>query len=163
MRPLIIGIGNDLRGDDGVGLEAARRLTTATPTEWDICEASDDALALMEMWQGREAVIIIDAAQADGTPGTITRLDPTTGPLNTIMNDVSSHGLGLGHSLELARSLAKLPEYCVVFVVEGYDFSMGKGLSPEVEQAVPQVMSQVGREAEKLAIDQTMKRGSPDA
>ncbi len=163
MRTLIIGIGNDLRGDDSVGLEIARRLLATRPADWDVCEVSDDALALMDAWQGREAVIIVDATQAEDTPGKIMRLDPTDGPLSDIMNDVSSHGLGLGHSLELARSLARLPRHCVVFVVEGINFAMGTGLSPEVEQSMPQVLERVRLEAEKLAAGQTTEKGNPNA
>lgn len=151
MKPLIIGVGNDMCGDDGVGCEIARRLANLGPAGLDVCEAKDDALALMEAWQGREAVIIVDATQANGTPGKILRLDPTKGPLNAIMNDVTSHGLGLGHSLELARSLARLPAYCTVFVVEGVNFGMGEALSPEVEKAIPPALMQIRQEADKLA------------
>ncbi len=151
MRPLIIGVGNDMRGDDGVGCEIVRRLAHLGPPIWDVCEAKDDALALMEAWQGREVAIIVDATQASGTPGKISRLDPTKGPLNAIMNDVSSHGLGLGHSLELARSLAKLPASCIVFVIEGVRFETGTNLSPDVEKVIPQAMEQIRREAEKFA------------
>ena len=146
MPTLIIGIGNELRGDDAVGIEIARTLSATPSTEWDVCETSDDALTLMETWRGRERVVIVDATQAAGAPGKITRLDPSEGPLNQIMNDVSSHGLGLGHSLELARSLAKLPKHCVVFVVEGFDFSMGTGLSPEVKRAIPHAVELVRQE-----------------
>lgn len=153
MRPLIIGVGNDMRGDDGVGCEIARRLAALGSGKWDVCEAKDDALALMEAWQGREAVIIVDATQANGTPGKILRLDPAKGPLNAILNDVTSHGLGLGHSLELARSLAKLPAHCIVFVIEGINFEMGEKFSPDVEKAIPQVMQQIGWEADKFVPD----------
>jgi len=146
MHTLIIGIGNELRGDDAVGLTIVRTLSATPSTEWDVCETSDDALTLMETWHGRERVIIVDATQAAGAPGEITRLDPSPGPLNQILNDVSSHGLGLGYSLELARSLAKLPKHCVVFVVEGLDFSMGIGLSPEVEHAIPHAVELIRQE-----------------
>jgi hydrogenase maturation protease len=150
MRPLIIGIGNDLRGDDAVGLQIARRLAAEKPSAWDVCEGNGDALTLIEAWQGREAVIIVDVTQAVGAPGTVRRLDANAGPLNAIMNDVSSHGLGLGYSLELARSLAKLPKHCIVVVVEGADFSIGNSLSPEVALAIPEILECVRRESEEL-------------
>jgi len=156
MRPLVIGVGNDMRGDDGVGCEVARRLGGLGPAGWDVCAAKDDALALMEAWQGRQAVIIVDATQANGLPGKISRLDPTKGPLNVLMNDVTSHGLGLGHSLELARSLAKLPAHCIVFVVEGICFEIGAPLSPEIEKAIPLAMQRVRQEAEKFLPDETI-------
>ncbi len=167
MRPLIICIGNDLRRDDGIGCEIARHLAGFSSTGWDVREAKDDSLALMEAWKGRDAVIIVDAMQATGTPGGILRLDPTSGPLNLLMNDMSSHGLGLGHSLELARSLAKLPEHCIVFVVEGANFTLGTGLSREVEKAIPLAVEQITQEAEKFIPGQTVKgsdqQGDQDA
>jgi len=150
LRPLIIGIGNDMRGDDAVGCEVARRLAKMASANWDVCHAEDEALALMEAWQEREAVIIVDATQAAGSPGKIQRLDPTIGPLNSIMNDVSSHGLGLGYSLELARSLGKMPVQCLLFVIEGIDFSTGADISPEVEKVIPKVINEIMQEAEKI-------------
>ena len=150
LRPLIIGIGNDARGDDGVGCEVARRLARLASADWDVCHAEDEAVALMDAWQERDAVIMVDATQAAGAPGTILRLDPTLGPLNSIMNDVSSHGLGLGHSLELARALGKMPGRCLLYVIEGADFSAGAGFSPDVTKAIPRVIEQILQEVEKF-------------
>lgn len=151
--PLVIGIGNDMRGDDGVGPEVVRRLSEHKPTCVDVCCAEDDALALIEAWQAREVVIMVDAMQSERPPGDVQFLDATQGPLNSIMNDVSSHGLGLGHSLELARSLGKMPEYCRLFVVEGKDFSIGAGISPEVERMIPEIVRQIQCEVEKLTTE----------
>ncbi len=152
-RPLIIGIGNDMRGDDAVGCEVVRRFANMASPDWDVCQAEDDALALMDAWQERRAVIIVDATQPAGSPGKIQRLDANMGPLNNIMNDVSSHGLGLGHSLELARSMGKMPTQCLLFVVEGVDFSAGAGISPDVERAIPEVIDQIVQEAERFVSD----------
>lgn len=161
MHPLIICIGNDMRGDDGIGGEIGRQLADLGPASWDICEAEDDALALMDAWQDRDAVIIVDAIEGDGRPGQICRLDANSGPVSSILNDVTSHGLGLAHSIELARSLGRLPAQCIVFTVEGINFAIGANLSPEVEKAVPVAIGKITREADKLGSAQNMKRHAP--
>lgn len=149
-RLLVLCVGNDLRGDDGIGCEIARRLTSDGATGWDVQLVEDDALSLMDAWQGYERVLIVDALQANGSPGRILTLDATEGPLNAIMNDVTSHGLGLGHSLELARSLGRLPRRCLVVGMEGARFTIGDGLSPEVADHIPALLTRIGEAADHL-------------
>lgn len=116
----------------------------------DVQQVEDDALSLMDAWEGYERVLIVDALQPNGLPGRILTLDPTEGPLNAIMNDVTSHGLGLGHSLELARSLGRLPRHCLVVGMEGARFAIGEGLSPEVADHIPGLLTRIGEAADRL-------------
>ena len=149
-RLLVLCVGNDLRGDDGIGCEIARRLASVEDPGRDVRLAEDDALSLMDAWEGYERVLIVDALQPNGSPGRVLTLDPTEGPLNAIMNDVTSHGLGLGHSLELARSLGRLPRRCLVVGMEGVRFTIGEGLSPEVANRIPVLLTRIGEAADHL-------------
>ena len=74
--PLVIGIGNDLRGDDGVGLWIARRLKAANLPGVRIEIQTGEAATLIESWQTTDSVILIDAVYADAhpSPGKIYRI-----------------------------------------------------------------------------------------
>ena len=75
-RVLVVGLGNDLMGDDGVGLEVVRRLAAAGP--WPgvrIVEAGSDSLVLAELWAGEEEVWLVDALLGGAPPGTVRLLE----------------------------------------------------------------------------------------
>jgi len=61
----------------------------------------------------------------------------------------SSHGMGLGEAVELARVLGRLPERLVVYAVEGEDVSVGRGLSAPVRTAVAVVAERVRQEIQR--------------
>ena len=80
---VVIGVGNEFRGDDGVGRIVARRLADRNPEGIVIHESSGEALSLMELWGDASRVILVDAAEAGGRPGTVSRLDASTTALPT--------------------------------------------------------------------------------
>jgi hydrogenase maturation protease len=137
--PLIIGIGNEYRGDDAVGLIAARLLKERLADSAIVIEQSGDGAALMEAWRGAEAVVIIDAATSGATPGTVHRFDASAQPLPNDDFRCSTHAFGVAEAIELARALARLPRSLIVYGIEGKNFAAGVGLSPEVEEAVSEV------------------------
>jgi hydrogenase maturation protease len=149
----VIGLGNELRGDDGAGLLIARRVRQLTGQgSIEVRELSDEAAALLDAWHGRDTVIIADAMRSGSAPGTIVRLDPAHGPLPPPPRGRSStHAIGLQDTVELARMLGRLPARLVVYAVEGARFNAGAGLSPEVRQAIPRVAAMVVAEATELA------------
>ncbi|HEY9434959.1 MAG TPA: hydrogenase maturation protease [Blastocatellia bacterium] len=134
--PLIIGIGNEYRGDDAAGLIVARRLKERLADSAKVIEQSGDGASLMEAWRGAETVIIIDAMMSGAPPGTIRRLDASAQPSLKEAFRCSTHAFGVAEAIELARALTRLPQSLVVFGIEGKNFSAGVGLSPEVERAV---------------------------
>ncbi|MGW7520957.1 hydrogenase maturation protease [Streptomyces sp. NPDC054796] len=139
----IIGVGNEFRHDDGVGWAVVRRLAeraTERPfprgirLEW--CDG--DPARLIALWEGADLAVVLDAAHAHpGRPGRVHRLT-ADGPALTAAPEAeaSSHGLGLGDAVELARALDRLPHRLVVYAVEGTDHSMGTGLSEPVARSV---------------------------
>jgi hydrogenase maturation protease len=136
---LVIGLGNDLRGDDGAGLEVARAL--------DAPEVREPA-ALLDLWDGHDAVVLVDAMRSGARPGTVRRFDLGDGPLPLgLRGSASTHAFGLGDAIELARVLGRLPRRTVVYAVEGRAFEAGTGLSEEVAAAVGDLVGAVLREA----------------
>ena len=141
--PLIIGIGNEYRGDDAVGLIVARRLKECLADSVTVLEQSGDGAALMEAWQGAETVIIIDAVASGAAPGVIHRFDANTRPIPKSAFHCSTHAFGVAEAIELSRALGEFPRSLVVYGIEGKNFDAGVGLSPEVEKASCEAVRQV--------------------
>lgn len=141
--PLIIGIGNPLRGDDGVGPDVAEKLRAAgIPT----MTFDGDGAELMELWVGHERVIIVDATQSQATVGTVQRFDANAEALPAHLFRHSTHQFGVGEAVEMARALNRLPSRLTIYGIEGGDFSLGAGLSTDVERAVPTVVQRIKAE-----------------
>lgn len=140
---LVIGIGSDLRGDDGVGLAVARRLQNQVPPGVRVIEHHGDGVSLISEWQGVDRVILVDAAAFGAEPGTIVRFNPPFAPLPARISASSTHAFGLEEALELSRQLDQLPKSLVVYGIEGKSFSFGTDLSMEVDLAVEAVVGQI--------------------
>jgi len=89
---LVIGVGNPDRGDDAAGLMAARRLRADAQPGVVVREASGEATALIDAWDGFARVIVIDAAHSGAAPGTVTRFDAVAAPLPASLARESTHG-----------------------------------------------------------------------
>jgi hydrogenase maturation protease len=148
VKPLVIGVGNDWRGDDGAGLAAARRLRASLRGRADVIERSGEAGALVEALHGRAHAIVIDAASTGAAPGTIRRFEVHAAPLPEAWDSASTHAFGVGHALELARALGDLPPRTIVYGVEAQACEPGDGLSPAVETALDELEQRVAEELE---------------
>ena len=134
----IIGLGNELRGDDAAGLVAARRLR-----ERGVAARTDTPDALLGSWDGGEDVVLIDAVRSGAGPGTIHRIDPRRMPLPAGLGAASTHLVGLADVIELARQTSRLPAAIEIIGIEGRTFALGAGLSSEVDRAVERVVSEL--------------------
>ncbi|WP_329331770.1 hydrogenase maturation protease [Streptomyces sp. NBC_00663] len=146
-RIAVIGVGNEFRRDDGVGWAVLARLgERPLPPDTVLTTCDGDPGRLIGLWEGARLAVVVDAAHAHpGTPGRVHRLELAAGLLGRTPT-TSSHGLGLGEAVELARVLGQLPERLVVYAVEGADATLGTGLSPAVADAVEPVVTAVADE-----------------
>ena len=142
-RTLIIGLGNEYRRDDAVGLIVARRLREAAPKSVRVLEETGEGASLLESWQDADTVILIDAVQSGAAPGTLHRLDANAQPMAKEFFRFSTHAFGLAEAVELGRALGRLPPRLIVYGIEGKSFEAGVGLSPEVEAAAQVVVERV--------------------
>ena len=145
--PLLIGVGNEFRGDDGVGIIVARRLRASKPANLTILEASGEGAALMEAWKDASHVIVIDATRSGSAPGKIHRFEAHTEPLPSRFFHYSTHAFSVAEAVELARALNQLPPQLIVYGIEGRNFTAGEGLSPEVEKAADSVIARLLQDA----------------
>lgn len=135
-RGVVAGIGNRFRRDDSVGLRVLDLVRSRVPQCVEPVESNGDAVALVSTWEGASLVVLVDAVAAGGKPGTIYRFDGQDRLPARFFRAPSSHVLGLGEALELARALDRLPEHVVVVGIEIDDVGHGEGLSPAVAAAV---------------------------
>jgi hydrogenase maturation protease len=98
-RAVIVGIGQPAAGDDGVGLLVAR----AVAARGHETRESADASILLTLFEDERRVVVVDAVVDGGVPGSVLQLD--TGALASGPAPLSSHGLGVAETLELARTL----------------------------------------------------------
>jgi hydrogenase maturation protease len=145
MRTLVIGLGNPILTDDGVGVKVALAVKDALAlngsSDVTVVEASVGGLGLMEMMVGYERVILIDAIQTrDGQPGTIHRLtlDDIASALPT-QHSASAHDMNLPTALEMGRRLGlALPERINIFAIEAEDVvTFNETCTPAVAAAIP--------------------------
>ena len=140
---LVVGIGNWDRGDDGFGPAVAHRLMGRMSSAVRILERSGDALAMIEDWDGIPSVIVVDAMAPISEPSQVHRIDLADSPLPIGFAPSSSHAFGVAQTVELARSLGRLPQYLVAYLVEGEQFGTGAPLSPAVAASVEDVAERV--------------------
>ncbi|HAA89871.1 MAG: Hydrogenase maturation protease [Thermoanaerobacterales bacterium 50_218] len=145
MKPevLVIGCGNLLAADDAVGLHVARNLKKyQLPPEVKVIEAGTPGLSLLDLWEGINKVIIVDAVRSGAPPGTVFSFDLSD--LLAPEMSLSSHGFNIVDAIELGKALGQLPEQLVIVGIEILrEEPFQEGLSPEVAAAVPQACSRV--------------------
>lgn len=151
----VIGIGNPFRRDDSVGLVAAHRLREACAGDVVIEEASGEGADLIDRWTDCHRVILVDAVRSGARPGTIHRLDASSGPIPRAFFSYSTHAFSVAEAVELGRALGRLPSDLLVFGIEGLDFSAGEGLSAPVENALATVVEEV----KTVAVDGSAQPG----
>ncbi len=157
---LIIGIGNEYRSDDAVGLLVARALQDRKLPHTSILEATGEGTALLETWQGAEDVILIDAVTSQAPAGTIHQLDAQSGALSPGLFALSTHAFSVVEAIELARALGNLPQRLMIYGIEGKKFVAGLGLSPEVERASHKAVERVIRLVESWRQSGSVKESS---
>lgn len=149
---VVIGVGNQLRGDDGAGLEVVRRVRDCElSTSIAVHLHEGEAIGLLALWDGAEAALLVDTVLSGAPPGTIHRLDASHGPLPSPLRRSSSHTIGIGEAIELARALGTLPATVRVYGVEGRQFELGTELTEEVGGALRGLVRELRAEALRIS------------
>jgi len=137
--PLVLGVGNYLLGDEGVGVHAARELLEAgVPEGVTVLDGGTGGFHLLSLFQDYDPIILIDATM-DGAPaGTVKLLHPKFA--SDFPRTLSAHDIGLRDLLESAALLGPLPRLYLITVSIEKIQSMTVDLSPSVMAAVPEVL-----------------------
>lgn len=140
---VVIGVGNEFRSDDGLGIYAVRemrlRMQTAEhrlPQPIAFVEESGEATALMQAWEGYRHVFIIDAVRSGKAPGYVHVIDALSEAVPVDFFLSSSHHLGIAEAVEMARKLNRLPQTLNLYGIEGETMEPGVGLSEAVVRSM---------------------------
>lgn len=144
----VIGIGNPLRGDDAIGLLVARRVRELAGPEVEVLELEGEPGRLIDAWQGAETAVVVDAVRSGAVEGAVLRFDASAEGLPASVAAASTHALGLGDAIEIARALGRLPGRLIVYGVEGARFEAGATVSEPVAAALEEAAEAVLRERE---------------
>ena len=150
MKTLILGLGNSILTDDGVGPQVAKELEGRLDhQEVTVMEGSLGGLNLLDLLAGYDRAIIIDAIETvGGKAGQIYRLDVAA--LDATRHAASPHDVNFATALELGKKLdLALPRKIDIFAIEVADTStFGEKCTPEVQEAIPHCVEMVIRELE---------------
>jgi len=136
---LILGIGNLLLSDEGVGVHAVRCLSERElPPGVEVLDGGTSGADLVDHLEGRTKVVVIDAASGDGPPGTVYRCEARE--LIEQEGALSLHEFGLADSLHMAERLGCAPQRVVVLGVQPATMEPGLELSPDVSAVLPGIL-----------------------
>ncbi len=143
MRILVIGVGNLLRTDDGAGIHVINRLNEHHP-EIKTIDAAMGSIEIIEAMRGYDRVVIVDAIETGSVPGTIYRVNLTSGEALPVITH--SHGTDLLTILQLGRQLYgdEMPREIILLAVEAEDTTtIGDEPTQRVEEAIVEVVELV--------------------
>jgi hydrogenase maturation protease len=149
MKKLVIGIGNDYRRDDSIGLWIAREIRKANLPETEVVESSGEITELMDCWEKADWVLAVDALDAGGSPGTLHCFNAQKDPLPTESFSCSTHAISLPEAIELARALGQLPPHLYVYGIQGKNFSAGEKISTELQTKKYSIVDKIIQEITK--------------
>jgi hydrogenase maturation protease len=148
-RVVIIGIGNLILQDEGIGVHAVRALEKlALPPHVEVIDGGTATMELLSVMRDAKRIIVIDALKGGEEPGTIYRLSPEDLVIDA-ERPLSLHQVGLLEVLGMARQLGGNPAV-VIIGVEPQAIGWGTELTPVVAARLPQVIEAVLAELETL-------------
>ncbi|MEU5439909.1 hydrogenase maturation protease [Streptomyces griseofuscus] len=142
-RVVVIGVGNPLRGDDGVGPATVEALRGRVPDDTALTVSDGEPARMLDLWRGADTVVVVEAVRTrPARPGELHTLTAADAASRTAAT-ASTHALGLGECLALAEALGRLPQRLVVHAMEVADVELGAPLSEAVRSALPELIERV--------------------
>jgi hydrogenase maturation protease len=161
---LVLGIGNTVMSDDGVGVKVVQLLQQESlPESVEVIDGGTLGLDLLPLLEGRSHLIMVDAVDGGKAPGSCFRLSGEELPV-ALETKVSPHQVGLKDLLAVARLLDQLPPEMVLIGVQPESTDIGVDLSPAVAAQVDAMKAAVLRELDAiLQPTQSTRRGDARA
>jgi hydrogenase maturation protease len=145
-RPIVIGLGTPDRSDDGAGPDVVRLLGSVPGFPADVAEGPQDLTRLLDAWEGRPLVVLVDAVRSGAAPGTVRRWERAEATRLPSGTPVSSHGLSLPDVLRLAERLGRLPPQLVLYGIEAETTGPGTARSAAVTAGVDAASRRIAAE-----------------
>lgn len=149
MNTLVLGLGNILLGDEGVGVRAVEALARSPrlPAGVEVVDGGTAGMSLIDTLASRERVIVIDAVRSGEPPGTVLRLDGDDVPA-FFRTRISPHQLGLSEVLAALTLTHELPKRVTLIGIEPLNLELGLDLTSVVAGVIDRVVEMVLAELE---------------
>ncbi len=146
---LILGLGNILLRDEGVGVRLVERLAARYefPPEVEVLDGGTSGMELIYSIAGRDLLVVCDAVRAEAAPGTVMRIAGEDLPA-FFRTKLSPHQLGLSDVLATLRLVERVPAHVVLVGIVPEELDLGTSLSPVVESAMEEALELVLTEIE---------------
>lgn len=138
MKTIVIGVGNPILGNDGVGIQVINELRKRL-SNVALDTASTGGINLLERIREYKKAIIIDAIRTEGKEGEVKRFSLSDLPR---VHSFNLHDISLYEAVQLFKKLGDVPEIVVIGIILK-EVSFGEGLNPEVERAIPRIVDLV--------------------
>lgn len=146
-RRIVLGLGNTLNRDEGVGVHAlaALRVRLGSDDSVELLDGGVMGMNLLPVVESASHLLVLDAVNADAPPGTVLELTAERIPLVAHLK-LSQHQLSFQEVLGLAKIRGKLPAYLHLIGVQPVDMTIGVDLSPRAAAALPVVVERAVRQ-----------------
>jgi hydrogenase maturation protease len=153
-RILVLGLGNVLLGDDGLGAAALARLERDydIPPKVRLVEGGTLGLLLLDEISAAEHLILVDAVATGAAPGSLVRLDGSE-VIDAVRERLSVHQVGVADLLDAARLLGRYPNSVVLLGLAPGAITLSVTRTPEVERGISALVSAVVDEVQRLGHD----------
>ncbi len=146
---MILGVGNLLLSDEGVGVHVANKLMEMDlPAGVEVIEGGTDGFRLMNVVTEADRLIVVDAVKGGSPPGSIYRFDIKDAPSSPDAFKTSVHQIGILEVVHLSELIGQTPETTVIGVEPG-SLEMGMELSPEVQEKIPKIIELILEEVKR--------------
>jgi hydrogenase maturation protease len=144
LKALVLGIGNLLIGDEGVGCRTVEELNKRyhMPENVECIDGGTAGFELLPFLDDKDQVILVDALRNDMEPGTVMMVEDEYVP-KAFLSSITPHQLGISDVLAAAQLEGNLPEKLVLFGVEPKQLDVGIKLSTEVEAGMEKIIDAV--------------------
>lgn len=144
MRVVVLGIGNTIMGDEGVGVHAveALRLAYTLPDFVEIIDGGTSSMELLDDLASVDLLLVVDAVNAGKPEGTLVRLAGSEVPV-FFRSKLSPHQIGLSDVLASLEFVGQFPKQMVVIGLQAQNFDLGLELTPLIAARVPDLVAKV--------------------
>ncbi len=148
-KTLILGLGNILLQDEGIGVHALREMVKMSwPDYIDLLDGGTGGFVLLSLFQDYQTMIIIDAALTNDPPGTIKTIQPKFA--KDFPKSLSTHELGLKDMIESSILLEKVPSLHLITCTINPEQEMSVDLTPKIKKCIPGIINETRRIVTKL-------------
>ena len=149
---VVIGLGNKLLSDEGIGLvllEALGRKAVEFPSV-DFLDLGTGGMSVLHALAGRKTALILDCARMGAPPGTMRRFTPDTVRASDVSPRLSLHEGNVLDLIALARRVGECPERLIIFGIQPETLAPGEQVSPVLQARLPEHCGVISKELKTI-------------